>query len=116
MSDLEMNDDASSDHSPEASNGDDLTSALGGGEVSFVTGAEENRTGFGIETLEHLAQFMGRRLIERLKQWYVTQALDIHWQESDGTVVTLTAMHRCEKRQINGETTLVEPQKLTWSC
>ena len=35
MSDLEMNDDASSNNSPEASGADDLTSALGGGALYF---------------------------------------------------------------------------------
>jgi hypothetical protein len=43
MSDLEMNDDQSADHSPQASEGDDLTSALSGGEVAFVTGAEQRK-------------------------------------------------------------------------
>src|SRR5262245_42349384 len=39
--------------------------------VAFVTGAEENRTGFGIEALEQLAQFTGRLRIKRLKQWHL---------------------------------------------
>jgi hypothetical protein len=43
MSDLEMNDDAPSNDSPQASPGDDLASALGNGETAFVTGAEEKK-------------------------------------------------------------------------
>jgi hypothetical protein len=35
--------------------------------VAFVTGAEENRTCFGIEALKQLAQFISRFRIERLK-------------------------------------------------
>jgi hypothetical protein len=51
MSEHEMNDD-SSESAPQSSGGDDLASALSGGEVSFVTGAEPkkpiNRTLLGI--------------------------------------------------------------------
>ena len=57
---------------------------------------------------------MGRLGIERLKQWHKAQRLDVHLLESDGTVVTITAMRRCEKRQITHETTLLDHRKLTW--
>jgi hypothetical protein len=43
------------------------------------------------------------------------QRLNVHWQESDGIVVTITAMGPREKLQITGETTLVDRQKLTWA-
>jgi ferritin-like metal-binding protein YciE len=43
MSDLEMNEDSSTSDSPEASEGADLASALGGGEVAFITGAETKK-------------------------------------------------------------------------
>ena len=43
MSDLEMNDDASADNSQEASSGEDLTSALGAGETTFITGEQPKK-------------------------------------------------------------------------
>jgi hypothetical protein len=46
---------------------------------------------------------MGRLGIKRLKQRHLAQRLDVHWLESDGTVVTITAMRHCEKRQITDD-------------
>jgi hypothetical protein len=42
----------------------------------------------------------------------MAQRLDVHWQESDGTVATITAMRHGEKRQITDETTLLDHGKI----
>jgi hypothetical protein len=43
MSDNELNEETSSDPSPEASAGGDLMSALGGGDTGFITGAQQKK-------------------------------------------------------------------------
>src|SRR5262249_16999472 len=65
--------------------------------VAFIPGAEQERARFAIEALEQFTQFERRLVVERFKQWHMAQRLDVHLQESDGTVVTITAMRRSEK-------------------
>jgi len=43
---------------------------------------------------------VSRLIIERLKQWYLSQRFDVHLLESDETLVTITAMRTGEKRQL----------------
>jgi hypothetical protein len=69
--------------------------------VAFIPGAEQERARFAIEALEEFTQFERRLVVERFKQWHMAQRLNIHFQESDGTAVTITAMRATEKRQLS---------------
>src|SRR5436305_9789876 len=68
--------------------------------VAGVARSKQNRAGLAIEVFEEFTQFVTRLLIERLKQWHLSQRFDVHLPESDGTVVTISTMRTGEKRQL----------------
>jgi hypothetical protein len=70
--------------------------------VALVTRAKQECAGFAIEALQQVAQFVGRLVVEGFKQRHLTQCVDSHLRESNGTLTRIAAIHVAEKLQLSG--------------